>query len=160
MTPSGVLANLLSFNISNGDLPLAGLALGSDSTFYGTHLPGRSSGSRHGLPDHHQRRADDAAFVQQWPGRRPCGGRAAAAAATGIFYGTTYKGGGSGYGTVFGIDTNGTLTTLASFDDTNGAFPLAGLVQDIGGAFYGTTTSGGASNNGAVFRHVPGGRAD
>ena len=75
----------------------------------------------------------------------------------GNFYGTTYKGGANGNGTVFRITANGALTTLASFNKTNGAFPLAELVQDAGGTFYGTTTGGGAYNNGAVFRMTPAG---
>src|ERR1019366_766710 len=70
----------------------------------------------------------------------------------GNFYGTTYKGGASGNGTVFRLTANGVLTTLASFNKSNGAFPLAELVQDPGGMFYGTTTTGGAYTNGTVFR--------
>ena len=37
----------------------------------------------------------------------------------GNFYGTTEEGG-SGYGTVFQVTTNGTLTTLVSFNGPNG----------------------------------------
>ncbi len=42
----------------------------------------------------------------------------------GNFYGTTSGGGSSGYGTVFRMTTNGTLTTLVSFASTNGAKPM------------------------------------
>lgn len=58
-------------------------------------------------------------------------------------YGTGVAGDGLGYGTVFTITTNGTLTTLASFNGTNGAAPLAGLIQGTDGNFYGTTFAGG-----------------
>ena len=75
----------------------------------------------------------------------------------GSFYGTTYKGGANGYGTVFQITASGALKSLASFNSTNGAFPLAELVQDPTGDFYGTTTAGGAYNNGTVFRMTPAG---
>ena len=34
----------------------------------------------------------------------------------GKFYGTTVEGGDNGFGTVFSLTTNGTLTTLVSFD--------------------------------------------
>jgi uncharacterized repeat protein (TIGR03803 family) len=44
MTPSGVLASLLSFNVANGDLPYAGLVLGNDSNFYGTTYQGGAAG--------------------------------------------------------------------------------------------------------------------
>ena len=50
-----------------------------------------------------------------------------------------------------------TLTTLHSFDNTDGANPFAGLVQASDGNFYGTTYSGGASNNGVVFKITPSG---
>ena len=54
-------------------------------------------------------------------------------------------------GTVFRMTTNGTLTTLASFNYANGASPQAGLVQGADGNFYGTTEDGGYGN-GTVFR--------
>jgi len=38
------------------------------------------------------------------------------------------------------------------FGATNGAVPLASLIQDANGNFYGTTLSGGASNLGPVFQ--------
>ena len=45
-----------------------------------------------------------------------------------------------------------TLTTLESFDGTNGAYPLSGpLVQGFNGSLYGTTLLGGSSENGTVF---------
>src|SRR5207244_1932432 len=70
----------------------------------------------------------------------------------GSFYGTTYNGGSDNAGTVFRLDTNGVLTTLVSFANTNGANPYGGLVQGSDGNFYGTTFLGGASNQGTVFR--------
>ena len=64
---------------------------------------------------------------------------------SGNLYGTTYVGGANGYGTVFEVanDANHTLTTLATFNDTNGADPLAGLIADASGNLYGTTDYGG-----------------
>ncbi len=49
------------------------------------------------------------------------------------------------------------LTTLHSFDNTDGAYPFAGLVQATDGNFYGTTYNGGANNEGAVFKITPSG---
>ena len=43
-------------------------------------------------------------------------------------------------GTVFEIaQGSGTITTLASFNGTNGADPYAGLVEDASGNLFGTT---------------------
>ena len=72
----------------------------------------------------------------------------------GYFYGTTEYGGGpnGGNGTVFKISTNGTLTSLYSFDQDDGAWPTAGLVQGSDGNFYGTTSGGGLVGGGTVFR--------
>ncbi len=49
------------------------------------------------------------------------------------------------------------LTTLVSFDGTNGKDPESSLVQANDGNFYGTTVSGGASNRGTVFKVTPSG---
>ena len=80
----------------------------------------------------------------------------------GNLYGTTNVGGGTdacrGYkaiscGTVFKLMPNGSDTVLHAFTgQPDGAYPLAGLVEDGSGNLYGTTTYGGASNRGAVFR--------
>jgi uncharacterized repeat protein (TIGR03803 family) len=45
-----------------------------------------------------------------------------------------------------------TYKALFSFDGTNGANPVAGLIQDSAGNFYGTTAFGGASGHGTVFQ--------
>ena len=70
----------------------------------------------------------------------------------GNFYGTTAEQYAGGYGTVFQISTNGTLTTLACFSYTNGAYPLSTLALGNDGNFYGTTTSGGSAGDGTIFQ--------
>src|SRR5207302_314749 len=71
----------------------------------------------------------------------------------------------SGNGTVFELPGgSNTITTLASFDGTNGAIPglsyvsagtapayPGGLALDSSGNLFGTTYSGGPSNYGTVF---------
>src|ERR1017187_7371382 len=82
-------------------------------------------------------------------------------ATNGDLYGTAYFGGPNGGGAVFKITPGGTLTTLYSFcsqsNCTDGAVPMAGLVQAANGNFYGTTESGGRANGryGTVFKITP-----
>ena len=70
----------------------------------------------------------------------------------GNLYGTTYGGGAHGIGSVFKMTPAGKLTTLHSFDSTDGFYPYAGLVLATNGDFYGTTANGGAHSYGTVFR--------
>jgi uncharacterized repeat protein (TIGR03803 family) len=63
---------------------------------------------------------------------------------------------------IFKITPSGTLTTLHSFDGTDGDLPQAALVQGTDGNFYGTTNEGGPSGAcnggcGTVFKITPGG---
>jgi uncharacterized repeat protein (TIGR03803 family) len=72
----------------------------------------------------------------------------------GNLYGTTTRWGTNGdNGTVFEVTTNGLLTPLVSFANTNGSDPQAGLTQGSDGNFYGTTVVGGTSGiYGTVFK--------
>jgi uncharacterized repeat protein (TIGR03803 family) len=81
----------------------------------------------------------------------------------GKLYGTTYAGGDLtcnspiGCGLVFRITPWGTLTTLHTFEGTDGAGPDGGLIQTSDGNLYGTTYYGGAYGNGTVFKITSGG---
>lgn len=81
----------------------------------------------------------------------------------GNLYGTTEYGGPTGNGTVFKIAAgSNTITTLATFNGTNGQYPLAGLIADKAGNLYGTTGWGGnltlnsGKGDGTVFEIVAG----
>jgi uncharacterized repeat protein (TIGR03803 family) len=80
--------------------------------------------------------------------------------ANGKIYGTTSTGGSApaSGGTVFDLRRNGKLTTLFSFNRTNGYAPWAGLIETSPGTFYGTTDGGGAFKYGTVFRITSGGK--
>jgi uncharacterized protein (TIGR03437 family) len=91
-------------------------------------------------------------------------------AADGNFYGTTGAGGtskscASGCGTIFKITPAGALTTLHSFEYTDGSSPstpFIGLVQATDGNFYGAAGAGGAgasctSGCGTIFKITPAG---
>jgi uncharacterized repeat protein (TIGR03803 family) len=49
------------------------------------------------------------------------------------------------------------FTTLVTFDEANGGFPSAALVQATDGNLYGTTNNGGPGDGGTVFRITPSG---
>jgi uncharacterized repeat protein (TIGR03803 family) len=77
--------------------------------------------------------------------------------AGGNLYGTTSTGGASGAGSVYEVAKgSGTITTLASFNGSNGASPVAGLVMDGLGNLYGTTEGYGSGAHGTVFELVKG----
>ena len=156
---NGALATLVSFdfNDSNGASPYAGLVQVNDGSLYGTTYQGGTNGygtifklttngtftSLHSFTGANDGANPYAGLVQGQDGN---------------LYGTTFFGGAYGYGTAFSLATNGVLTTLISFDNTNGAYPQGGLVQDSGGSFfYGTTSAGGAYTNlsgglGTIFK--------
>jgi uncharacterized repeat protein (TIGR03803 family) len=69
----------------------------------------------------------------------------------GNFYGTTYYGGVYNLGTVFKITPAGALTTLHSFDGTDGYYPIGVMFQATNGVFYGETTLGGSGGQGTIF---------
>ena len=76
----------------------------------------------------------------------------------GNFYGTTASGGTHGDGTVFRITPNGMLTTLHSFDGTDGINTFGDpVIQATNGKFYGTTEAGGAHGYGTVYEMTPAG---
>ena len=163
ITQSGTLTTLHTFGSTDGDgaTPIGGLVQGIDGDFHGTTQSGGAyqdgtvfkitpSGTLTILhsfdgPDGYW---PEAGLVQ---------------AINGDFYGTTYYGGanvcgGLGCGTVFRITPNGVLTTLHSFDQTDGAYPLAALAQATNGELYGTTEYGGAyAYYGTVFKMTPSG---
>ncbi|MEI6114092.1 MAG: choice-of-anchor tandem repeat GloVer-containing protein, partial [Burkholderiales bacterium] len=66
--------------------------------------------------------------------------------ANGNLFGTTTYGGANNDGTIFEYNAaTHALTTLVSFNGTNGAVPTSNLVADASGNLYGTTQHGGSS---------------
>jgi len=55
------------------------------------------------------------------------------------------------------ISAAGVLSTLHSFDVTDGESPWAGLTQAANGNLYGTTSLGGGNNYGTFFEMTPSG---
>jgi uncharacterized repeat protein (TIGR03803 family) len=159
LTPGGALTTLHSFG-SKGDGadPYAGLVQAADGNFYGTTVRGGAhygAGTvfKIGAAGNFSRVYSFCSQPHCTDGAYPYGGLVQGT--DGNFYGTTPNGGAHGYGTVFQLTPEGTLTTLHSFGGGDGAFPRATLVQGTDGAFYGTTTDGGIggifNGNGTVF---------
>jgi uncharacterized repeat protein (TIGR03803 family) len=83
----------------------------------------------------------------------------------GKLYGTTAYGGDLacstpyGCGTVFQLTPSGsgwTVNVLYSFQgESDGGFPLSGLIFDQAGNLYGTTAGGGTGNGGTTFELTP-----
>jgi uncharacterized repeat protein (TIGR03803 family) len=72
----------------------------------------------------------------------------------GALYGITGEGGAAGDGTVFRLDTDGTLTTLHDFtgDAADGASPATNPILASDGNIYGSAFSGGAAGVGTLYR--------
>jgi len=168
ITPSGMLTTLHTFcsqsGCTDGGSPAAGVVQGPDGNMYGTTAFGGVAGScGYGscgtvfqvTPGSKLTIVHDFLGAD---GEQPYG--QLILASDGSFYGTTNFGGAyptcgtyqpPGCGTAFQLTLRGTLTTLHSFDGTDGNQPYAGLLQDTNGIFYGTTYEGGATDNGTVF---------
>jgi len=164
-TPSaeaqGTLTVLYSFGSSgnaDGFTPQGGLLRDPAGNLYGTtyHGGARRCGFGDGCGtvfrlDTTGREAVLYRFSRVSDGLYPLAGLVRDAA--GNLYGTANQGGASNWGTVFKLDTTGSVTVLHSFTGgTDGSFPGAGLIWDAAGNLYGTTSAGGASNGGTVFK--------
>ena len=174
--PAQTLATLFSFDYTDGFEPAAPLVQGTDGNFYGTaSFGGTSNACGYGCGTVFKISPGGTlttiynfcSLSNCTDGYKPLAGLVQGA--DGNFYGTTALGGtntecldSTGCGTVFTITPTGTLTTLRSFNFTDGYFPEAGLIQGTDGNFYGTTFSGGSGCGddyqcGTVFKITPGG---
>ena len=153
VTPSGVTTDLYSFcqqaGCADGTYPRGNLALGIDGNLYGTTV----NGGTHGKGTVFKITPDGAYTVlhsfNSWDGSNP--GAGLVLGSDGNFYGNTAVGGAiasCSCGTVFKISSTGKLTTLHSFDKTDGYYPYSPLVQGSDGSFYGTTDFGGRTTDG------------
>jgi uncharacterized repeat protein (TIGR03803 family) len=152
ITTNGAFTALYSFTGGNdGASPDGGVAWDADGNLYGTTSLGGASGN-----GTIYKITTNGAFTTLYSFTNAGNGANPYAALlpgdNGSLYGVTCSGGTYNDGTVFRVTTNGTLTTLATFDGYDGASPLAPLVNGADGSLYGTTANGGANGNGTVFR--------
>jgi uncharacterized repeat protein (TIGR03803 family) len=167
ITPSGTLTTLYSFCSQgrsicpDGQGPIGGLIQGSNGSLYGTTWVGGLSSCAYLCGTVFKITTAGAlttlySFTGFADGGKPAAGLVQGS--NGNFYGTTNAGGANGFGgTVFEITPNGTLTTLHSFDGTDGSAPAAALVQAANGSLYGTTSNGGGGTLGTIFKMTPAG---
>ena len=190
VTPAGTITTLYSFcaltNCVDGSGPTAGLVQASDGNFYGTTYYGGSNCvfgnlSQSGCGTVFQITPSGQlttlySFCQTGSGFTCYDGSepysSLIQASDGNLYGTTVYGGNNtndisningGYGTVFRITLQGSLTTLFSFCNNlnvtgyclDGALPFAGVLQASDGNFYGTLYNGGTgtdNSGGLVYK--------
>jgi uncharacterized repeat protein (TIGR03803 family) len=156
LSTNGTLAMVVSFDGVNGSAPSSPLILGADGNLYGTAGRGGvwDEGTFYRVTTNGVLTAL-ANFDYFGAGAYPSGPMCIGS--DGAFYGTANGGGSSYLGAVFRATTNGSLTAIASFDNTHGAYPQNGLIRGADSAFYGTTTGGGTNGGGVVFRVTTGG---
>ena len=152
MTRNGALTTLHQFELTDGALP-SQLIQASDGNFYGTTEEGGGGLCPSGCGTAFKITPSGVlTTIYTFCSEPSCAdGYAPAAgliqATDGNLYGTTEFGGlgctGGNCGTVFRITLDGTLTTLHSFDNTDGSAPYGGLVQATNGVLYGVTSTGG-----------------
>jgi|SRR5580658_1317885 uncharacterized repeat protein (TIGR03803 family) len=142
-----------------GGTPVGGLALDGKGNLYGTASAGGSANQNagNGVIFMLNIKSQQYTVVHTFTGAD--GSQPLAALVSdgqGNFYGTTNAGGAKGYGTVFELNSAGTLTTLYSFTNgTDGAYPYAGVTLDSSGNIYGAATRGGQYGWGTLFEITP-----
>ena len=157
ISPSGSFALLYSFVYPNS-YPQSGVVQASDGNFYGTTYAGGDSdlGTVYRITPDGQLTTIYSFCVS---GECPGGNTPVSAliqGRDGHLYGTTKYGGDVGCnpplgcGTVFKISLRGILSTLHSFDGSDGQAPQGALIQATNGNFYGTTVD-------SVFEMTPSG---
>jgi uncharacterized repeat protein (TIGR03803 family) len=151
LTTGGVFAPLWSFSSRDGSYPAGPLLQGSDGSLYGTTALGGSNNVGTVFAISTNGGFASLASFDYTRGAFPSNGLVLAT--DGSLYGAASAGGtNGGWGTVFRLTTNGTLTALHSFNYQDGANPVGGLVQGTDGNLYGATSQGGFEGLGTVFQ--------
>jgi uncharacterized repeat protein (TIGR03803 family) len=143
VTPEGILTTLHSFNgYPDGSAPLYPLIQGTDGDFYGTtDSDGENAGTIFRISPGGMFKTEHAFDARK---SEPANGPLLQAS-DGNFYGTT---GGGGEASVYRLTPAGVFTTVFTFDlEGIGSDPVGGVVQGTNGNLYGTTNYGGTSTN-------------
>jgi len=158
---SQTLEVLHSFSGPDGIWPECGLVQAPDGAFYGTTSSGGANSAGTIFRVAPDGRFSTLLSFSATNGSDPLS--SLTLGPDGFFYGTTSGGGLSnafwpyGYGTVFRISTNGTLTTLVFLNGTNGAWPRDPPIFGADGNLYGVTQGDEWDNCGTVYKLTTGG---
>jgi uncharacterized repeat protein (TIGR03803 family) len=149
---TGALTTLVNFNSTDGSAPYGSLIADSAGNLYGTCSAGGADndGTVFKIAAGTHVMTTLATF-NNTNGEQPIG--QLLLDGSGDLFGTTFGGGAHSDGTVFEVVAgSGTVTTLATFDGSNGINPASSLVEDSAGNMYGATFGGGADANGTIFK--------
>ena len=149
--PTYPLTTIYSFSgATDGAYPSGSLTLDSNGDIHGTTTSGGANGDGTAFvitPGGTLKSVTSFGGSKNNNGSNPNGNMQEV---SGSFYGTTAYGGKFQQGTIFKVTKAGDISTIASFDGTNGATPLAGLVLGTDGNLYGTTSAGGSGESGTA----------
>src|ERR1051326_726998 len=147
------VTTVANFNNLNGNYPIAPVMQARDGNLYGTTLLGGAYG---GGSVFKLTQNGNLTTLYSFCGQFPCvdgqlPGAGLLEASDGNLYGSPLSGGNSqncdfGCGTVFKITSAGKLTTLYSFNNSDGAGPVGTLLEGSDGNLSGTTAGGGDSS--------------
>ncbi len=155
LTPDGTRTDIYKFDHLTGPFAPNDLHQAADGSFYGTT---KNGGANYAGTVFKVTADGTMATLASFP-RDASGSPTVLLAGDGSYYSTTRPG-------IFGVTNpggwiykltpDGTLTTLHTFNVSDGFYPSA-LIQATDGNFYGTTYQGGSSNLGTVFKITPDG---
>ena len=163
--PAQTFNTLFSFDGTNGGEPLSSLVQGTNGNYYGTTSAGGLYGMlgcspcAFGGTVFEITPAGSLTTLYNFCAKTNCTdgsfpSTALVETVNGTFWGTTQVGGALNDGTIFKVSAAGSLTTLHSFDKTDGEYPVS-LILARDGNFYGTTFAGGSKGAGTVFKITP-----
>jgi uncharacterized repeat protein (TIGR03803 family) len=156
---SNAITVLASFNGTNGSSPYAGVTLDAAGDLFGTTYGGGASGNGTIFEIASGSNAlTSLASFNGANGAQPVG--PVSLDASGNLYGTTNGGGANNLGAVFELAKSSRgITTLASFNNTNGKYGRGSVALDASGNLFGASYQGGATNDGTLFEVARGSNA-
>src|SRR5262249_19526119 len=154
-----IVLHTFGLGIVDGAHPYAGLIRDGTGNLYGTTADGGATGNGAVFKLDHRTGVESLLYsFGDWPDTQmPLG--SLLLDPEGNLYGTTAGNTMTGaQASVFKVDASGMETILYLFTgDSDGQFPMAGLIRDAEGNLYSTTNTGGAYGYGTVFKLDPNG---